>query len=467
MREAPSAMLIASNFPPVNAVGVHRSVALCRELIAAGWNVSVVTARPRTDVACDAALLDRVPEVARVTRAPAPELLTAAVHMVKFRRKDSRPRARPATPQTQEQPTPTERTGFGRLMDWLSWWLHVPDSYIGWLVPAVLAGLREARHRRPDVLFSSAPAWTGHLVAACLTRCLRVPWVADFRDPWCGSAWRRIPYGVHRRLDAQLEAWVVKHADRITCAWDGIRKHIVSRHPACADRIETILNGFDPVLIDSVPPRSLDGKRCVLLHAGTFYGPRSPLPLMEALRQAANDAPDAMQHLLVAFLGNPAYNGIPLARIAEQYGLEQFVRVMAPVPHSQALGILKGADVALLFGQSGFRHLASVPAKAYECIGAKRPVLAIGAGDEVCSILRAGGCTVWQTEATDVSAIAETLRQVAVAHKEGRLQAAVAKPLLPLTWSRTARECAVQRFTWERSAGRIREAMCAAIAEKG
>ena len=39
-------LILVDAFPPVNTVGIHRTVALCRHLAAQGWRVTVITAAP-------------------------------------------------------------------------------------------------------------------------------------------------------------------------------------------------------------------------------------------------------------------------------------------------------------------------------------------------------------------------------------------------------------------------------------
>ena len=125
----------------------------------------------------------------------------------------------------------------------------------------------------------------------------------------------------------------------------------------------------------------------------------------------AHDCPDEAQRILVVFLGLTTYHSRPIAELAEAHGVSRQVRVISPVPHKQAMAFLKGADVAILLGQSGGEKLASIPAKAYEYIGARKDVLAIGSGDEVCEVMRRGGCRIWRSP-DDPNDIAKTLRKV-------------------------------------------------------
>lgn len=414
-------MLVTDLFPPMNAVGVHRSVALCRHLVETGWQVTVLAGRdPPAGCGLDEGLVARIPPTVRVVRAASPDVLRIVVHAVKGKRRAvgsaGEPGAKGASPPAGE-PSPS---GGRRVVDWVSWWLHVPDMRAGWLLPALRAGLREARRCRPSVIFSSAPAWTSHLVGAALSWLLRVPLVADFRDPWCGSAWHKMPYAAHRRVDEWLERAVVRRAAQVTCAWDGIRRHLADRHPARADRIQTVLNGFDAEELADVRPAREDTGRCVLLHAGTLYGPRSPVPLLEGLRILSERWPEQAARLQMVFVGPPTYNGRPLEDLARAHGVAEHVRLVPPTSHRQALSLIKGADVALLFGQSGSETLASVPAKVYEYVGLGKAVLAIGAGPEAVGILRQGGGALWSVPDADAGECAERLREIADSYDGSR-----------------------------------------------
>jgi hypothetical protein len=263
--------------------------------------------------------------------------------------------------------------------------------------------------------------WTSHVVGAALSRLMGLPLVADFRDPWRGSAWHDVPHGTHRRMDERLEKFVLNTAAGVTCAWDGIRRHLGARYPQKAAAMTTVINGFAPGQIDAVSPIRPAGAQCALIHAGNFYGPRSPWPLMEGLKKFRHDFPQAAANVSVVLLGGTAYQGKPLEQIARECGLVDIIRVMGPCPHTQSLAMLKGADAAILLGQSGSEELASVPAKVYEYIGAGKNVLAIGSGQESLDLMRRGGCRVWAAGDADAAAICEALREIHSLHLAGSL----------------------------------------------
>jgi len=403
----PAAMLVTYLFPPANGVGIHRPVALARYLAQKGWQVSVLTAKPDRRTPCDPHLLETLPPDLRVFRAPSPDLPRLAARLLKRRRSsevqyEEKQATRPRQPGRPETP----KSRLKRLVDWSSWWLHVPDSVSGWFIPAVWAGLREMRRQRPDVLFATGPPWTALVVAATLSFLGRVPLVADFRDPWHGTPWHHLPYRAHRAFRGWLEAQVVRRARRVTCAWEGIEHLLRGRYPHKAEAIGTVL----------------DSARCTLIHTGNFYIHRSPAPLFRGLRTLCDSHPEARNQLLAVLVGSDRYAGRRLHDLASDYGVADLVRCVGHRPHTVALGMLKGTDVALLFGQSGSAALASVPGKVYEYIGAGKPVLAIGAGEEACKILRRGGCRVWSVPGDTPDRLAETLWEILGKHRGDQLR---------------------------------------------
>src|SRR4029453_1880584 len=61
--------------------------------------------------------------------------------------------------------------------------LALPDRWWSWSLGAVPAGLRLIRRFNPDVLWTTYPGATAHLIGAALHRLTAIPWVAVFRDP--------------------------------------------------------------------------------------------------------------------------------------------------------------------------------------------------------------------------------------------------------------------------------------------
>ena len=62
-------------------------------------------------------------------------------------------------------------------------WFDRPDRWLSWLFDALVTGFRMIRQHRPNIIWSTYPIATAHLIGCWLSRLSGIPWVADFRDP--------------------------------------------------------------------------------------------------------------------------------------------------------------------------------------------------------------------------------------------------------------------------------------------
>jgi len=452
-------MIITSAFPPTLSPGAHRVLGLCRHLVGRGWNVTVIALRSAEASVIGESLLASVPREVRAVWVPAPDLQQLGGRVLRrlgLRKGFNGTESQPTPESACEGPRERQRKwSVRRAADWFLGWLVTPDDRIAGLVPAFLAGIRECVRHRPQVIFSSAPCWTGHVVAAALSKFMGIPFVADFRDPWCGEPYRRYSYESHHYAAKALERWVVRSASRITSAVGCITRHLVARYRKRHGDIETILNGFDADQVRGVLPKRLYDGQCVLMHAGTLYGPRSPVPLLAGLKYLRDSCTAEAGKVRIALLGSPMYNGRPVLDIAREYGVESQVTVMPPVPHTEALGYVKGADVALLFGQAFGPGFDPVPAKVYEYIGLQKPVLAIEGGEEALLVLRQGGCRFWNVSGNSAQEMAAVLCSIVEEHTRTGLKTPVEGMAAPqLTRTRMAQR--LEAVLREASRGRCR-----------
>src|SRR5829696_5837758 len=90
--------------------------------------------------------------------------------------------------------------------------LYFPDAQVGWYAPALGTARRALRERRFDAIFSSSFPITAHLVARRLHRWLKIPWIAEFRDPWSAMLARE---GHSAGRAARLERALVRESARV------------------------------------------------------------------------------------------------------------------------------------------------------------------------------------------------------------------------------------------------------------
>lgn len=441
-KRALRALVVAYDFPPHAAIGTMRTLRLVRGLAQAGWDVTVLTSSPATYASgtpIDPMLEAQVPETVRIIRARAFRGLDTATRATRrlIGRNTPRPPASSTSPggaAHSDRPSNAIR----RVKDFLEAALAIPDNESGWILPAVLRGLCAAVKRgRPDVIYSSAPPWSGQVVALALATVVRRPWVADFRDPWARAPWRDWRRPFRQRAAAFLERHVVGYADRILFVTQANLAEFASFYgPEVANRFQLVPNGCDPSELHDITSYPSDGP-FVLLHAGTLYGARNPLPLIHAIARAVNRGALARDSFRLRLLG-PINLSVDLATECRRLGLGNVVEFVPRVTRNESLREMVAASALLLVQPV---TTVSIPGKAYEYLAAGRPLLALAEEGETAELVRASGIGVSVPPDAGVEAIENALLSlIATASKpyapaplalyDGRVHAATTAELL-------------------------------------
>ena len=405
------ALVVAYHFSPDARVGTLRSLRVVRHLVANNYDVTVLTGDPRTyraDTPVDPRLLDQIPAGVRIVRAPVVRGFEALKGALKgARRADRRPPAVPAAPAAPAAAPTSRRSLLLQVGDLIDGALAIPDHESGWYLPAVMKGIKACAGRVPDVVYSSAPPWTGQLVAHTLAAIFRRPWVADFRDPWGRAPWRGDRYPFAMRAARALERRVINRADRVLFVSRANRDEFAAHYgPTHASKFRVVPNGCD-VTEFGAPAPSVSVNPFVLLHAGTLYAGRTPTPLLQALAVAIRSGIVDPQAFRLRFVGVPAAHAATFAAACAELGLSKVVEFEERVPRAESVRAIQSAS-ALLLLQPG--HGVAVPAKLYEYLAARRPILAIAEG-ETADLIRASGAGV-VAAADDEAAIVQALAQV-------------------------------------------------------
>ena len=124
--------------------------------------------------------------------------------------------------------------------------LVVPDENATWALTAIPAGIRLVREHGIDVVVSTSPPGSTHLIAAAIARATGVRWVADLRDSLVAHAHRRadtIATRAKAALHERVARLVAARADAITCVSEAISDETRTLVPK--GRVVTIPNGAD------------------------------------------------------------------------------------------------------------------------------------------------------------------------------------------------------------------------------
>ena len=379
-------LVVAYSFPPIGAIGTLRTLRVVRELHQRGWQVTVLTGDPAaytSSTPIDDTLLAQVPPDVRLLRVGAVrpwERTQAVVRSLLRGGRDagaSDDSSGSGTALRAGRSSGQGRSRVARVKDVIDAALAIPDRESGWLLPALTKGwLHHVLDARPDVIYSSAPPWTGQLVAAGLKQLLRKPWVADFRDPWGRAPWRGDRYRFAMRAAARMERFVVRRADHVVFVTEANRQDFSAEYGAgVASKFHMVPNGCDPSEFDRMRHLAApaDGP-FVLLHAGSLYAGRTPVPVLNALAAAIRSGAIDPARFRLRFLGGKALGTTDMRDLCRDLGLQDVVEFLPRVRRDESIRAMMTAS-ALLLLQPG--HAVSVPGKVYEYLAAGKPILAM------------------------------------------------------------------------------------------
>lgn len=360
-----TALLVAPYYFPSKNVGAVRPAKFVKYLPSFGWQLLVVT-----------------PEQAEST--PFTEKEPANVFYVKFSDLEKIFRlGRQLIPKL-KYPTKAKSEAIasfavGSRRQTLIDWVLLPDEQIMWVSSAIKKGLNLAKTYSIDIVITTAPYFSTHLVGLSLARRLNCPWLADFRDPWLTSPYIAYPTRLHRKVHAYLERKVVEAANVVLSTTELMQQDLIARYPEqpCA-KFKVVCNGYDDDDFVNLKPQTVrQDDKIQIIQTGTFYGERSPVTFLQALKYFDNSE---LQRLRILFVGR---NVLPWQPIVDKFGLNPVVTLKDAVPYQQSLQLLQESDILLLIpgGQ------LILPKKIFEYLKLEKWILALSANLMVNGLL--------------------------------------------------------------------------------
>jgi glycosyltransferase involved in cell wall biosynthesis len=359
---APRLLMVAYHFPPLaGSSGIQRTLRFVQHLPATGWQPLVLTAAPRAYEQTSPDLLADIPPGVPVRRAFA---LDTSRHLAIAGRH-------------------------------LGAWAR-PDRWVSWRFDGVRQGLAMVAQHAPAALWSTYPIPTAHLIAAALARRTGLPWIADFRDPMAQDGYPSDP----RTWAAFKAVEETAFRDAAACVFTtpGAARLYRERYPALAHKVHVIENGYDEESFagTGAPPAPAAGaggaRPFVLLHSGIVYpSERDPRALFAALGRLKDEGalgPDGAPRIVVRF--RAAVHEAMLAALAQQHGVAAHVEIAPALPYRAALAEMLGAEALLLLQAANCND--QVPAKLYEYLRARRPIVALtDPRGDTAAVLRGAG----------------------------------------------------------------------------
>ena len=290
--------------------------------------------------------------------------------------------------------------------------LAIPDRFVSWWPFGVVRGVKIIKKWPIQALYSTSPQPTTHLIAGWLKKLTKLPWVADFRDPWIEEGLYPVPGTLQYKLESKLENWVIQSADHVTVTTARLKEDFLRRYPNISpQKISVIHNGYDEADFQKLQHTN-SPEHFEIIHAGLITQEyRNPFPLLKAVSQILRKGKAQGHRIRVTFLGGGGFlHSKAFQDMVGSLGLNEVVHVEPRVPNSNALLRMAGAAVLLLL-QATEDTSTLIPAKAFEYLRINKPILAV-TGNGATADLLMGFSDCYVHSADDSNGMFETIQEL-------------------------------------------------------
>lgn len=366
-------LILTYYWPPSGGPGVQRILKIVKYLPELGWTPIILTVENGEYPTLDTSLLDQIPNTCVVYRTKTVEFF----RLFKFLsgRKKNAPVDIYLLSQSKMRIT-------DRIFTWIRQNIFIPDARLGWIPFAFTSGTRIIKQTQPYLIFSCSPPHSLQLSAYLLAKRSRLPWVADFRDPWTDAFWEQgLPRSpLINRLNITLEQKVVQKATALTTVSTGFKDLLLKKSRS---DVYILRNGYDK------PDFNMEKKPSAkfrIIYAGHISSSQNPELLFKALGRLQQNYGSLLD---IHFYGK--FDDAVLQSI-EAAGVLNYIGIHAHIPHSEFISKIMNAEVLLLLIPN--KHGKGImTGKVYEYLGTRNFILGINnENEELANLLHECNC---------------------------------------------------------------------------
>ena len=358
-------LLVSPYFPPHETIGSKRAINFVQAIRESDhWEVVVLASRPFSGE-CNPSLNATIPSEVPVYHAFVapwrPFIRLLASNLLK--------KSQSSAPSTQSRrSTNRSFTPF--------------DQYL-WDVPAAIHhGKKLIKRYQPDLIWVNADPWSGFLAAYHLNRITGVPWVADLRDPWTIFEWRMLTRPrLVRRIISYYERRFFTTATRVVFNSETASQAYQGAYPErISKKFTFIRNAFNPSLLPA--PEPTINHPFIFGYFGGFRPVVPSAPLLKGFAGFVQDSGLLPDHVRFVVSGkvDPDF-----WHLAEELEIKPYIEMGKGVPFVDALSLLRSWDVLLIVAINDYRWM--IPAKFYDYLFARKPILAASDNHELNSMI--------------------------------------------------------------------------------
>ncbi len=374
-------LIITYYWPPSGGSGVQRWLKFVKYLPKTGWTPVVYTPENPELPSHDASLSKNLPDGLEVVKTKIWEPYSMYKRLVG---QDKKQGINTGFISEDSKPKFTEK-----LSRWVRGNFFIPDARKFWIKPSANFLSQYLKDHPVDLIISTGPPHSMHLIALELKKKFNLPWIADFRDPWTQidfyeelmlSNWADKKH--HR-----LERYVLEAADHVLVIGHVMKEEMEGL--AKVQAMTALPNGYDPDDYPSTDGIALD-KKFSIAHIGSFAPSRNPHTLWKVLAALCLETEGFKDNLSINIIGKSDHSIID---DIESNGLSEHLHRTDYMPHDEVIRAQQSSRVLLLVVNRTANARMILTGKIFEYLNSGRPILAIGPEDgELAHLLNECNC---------------------------------------------------------------------------
>ena len=362
MNSKTKVLIVTYYWPPAGGSGVQRWLKFVKYLRDFNIEPVVYTVKNPNYPHVDETLAKDVPQGIEIVRHPIFEPNNFLVKSGKKKKKEV----------AFQNPNPSF---VGKILQYIRINYFVPDARKFWIKPSVRFLKKYLSQNKIDAIITTGPPHSLHLIGLKLKEQLNIKWIADFRDPWTdiyyNSSFKMSQRTMKRH--EKLENKVLELSDHVITTNFHLNDLFSQR---TTTPVSLITNGYDDEAAKT--KRTQPNEGFSLDYIGYLPQESDPLALWQAVSELCEEHTDFQKEIRINLTGD--INKIVLQSV-RKYGLDSVTQIEGYVTHEKAVEMQHSANVLLILIAKSDQSKQITPGKIFECLQAKRPILAVGPTD--------------------------------------------------------------------------------------
>ena len=248
----------------------------------------------------------------------------------------------------------------------------IPDARVGWNRYAYQKAVELLKQEHFDLVITTGPPQSTHLVGLKLKQTLKVKWIADFRDPWTEVYYNNLFQRTKKNeaKDKAMELSVLNNADYVLTIGPSMKKLLENKIPEQKSKFHFIYNGYDEDLFLGKSKHKYP--EFTIAHIGLWSKNQAHTEIIEALNTITKQQPELKFRFVIA--------GTVDESIKDSLKSIQNVLLddKGRVSHQVAIQEMLNADLLLnCFALSDISKIM-ISGKLMEYIASNNPIIVIG-----------------------------------------------------------------------------------------